>query len=205
MTSSDPSSPSDTDAPRPDVAGWLVLGTIGTAALFLGWVYAPQRLKLPLLTPLVLGAVVGWGLGRWAAARHVRSPVLVFSVAGFLIAAGIFGGAAESYRLGSKSIRSSLSLSEQGALADAIHREIVEQADDESRERLQAEYEDARRRRAEDVERRKRLLTFSGYLESRIPTQWGRWRPPWPLAFFVAETTLAALLGAWTARRTMDG
>lgn len=187
---------------RPDLAGWLVIGTIGTAALCLAWVYAPQRLKLPLLTPLALGMIVGWGLGQWAAAREVRSGRLVFAVTSLLIAAGLVGGTVETYRVGSRQIR--MTLDEKSSMADAIDQAMIEAAeDDRQRAQLQAEHDDAHRRRAEEAVRRQHLVTFPGYLESRIPLQWGRWQPPWALAFFLGETALASLLGGWTARRTI--
>jgi hypothetical protein len=188
----------------PDVAGYLVGGAIGIAVLFVASVYAPQRVKLPGLSPLALGALAGWGLGRWAVARQVHSPTLVLISAWSLIAAGTIGAAVETYRTGVAPIRDEMNrlALEKGPLVDRIEEAMSESAlDDATREKYRADHEQARQRRAQVVEQQQRLLTFFGYLENRVPPQWGRWPPPWPELFFVAETLLAATIGALVARR----
>lgn len=210
----DPESTTTASDRRSDAGGWLLIGGIGVAALFLGFVHAPQRVKLPLVSALGLGALAGWGLGRWALARMVVSQRLVILASLILIVAGQIGAAIEAHRLGVKSIRveqnrrnleqSKLNL-EQSPLADQIEQALVEEAEDEeTRNRLRAEHEVARRRRREELDRQQRLMTFAGYLESRIPTQWGRWPPPWPELFWGAEIVLSSTLGAWIARRCVQ-
>src|SRR5262249_29546721 len=56
---------------RTDFAGWFVPGAIAVAILFLASAHAPVRIRLPLLYPLTLGALAGWGLGTWWATRRV--------------------------------------------------------------------------------------------------------------------------------------
>lgn len=205
MTGSE--SPSTTTSQRTDVAGWFLIGAIGVAALFLAFVHAPQRIKLPLLSPLVLGVLAGWGLGAWARARQVAAPRLILVASALLIVAGELGMAFETHRLGAPAIRTEMNRRklEQAPLADQIEQAMIDEADDEAkRDQLRNESESARRRRREEFDRQQRLLTFAGYLESRIPTQWGRWPLPWPELFWGAEIVLSSVLGAWIARRCVQ-
>lgn len=193
-------------APRADVVGWALLGTIGIAGLCLAFVHAPLRLKLPLISPLVLGAVAGWGLGRWAIARNVFNRRLVGGLAALLIILGQLGIAAETYRIGVKPIRMELNRIrlERDPFADEIEQALAQASDnEEERLRLKAEHEDARRRRAEELQRVERQATFPGYLEQRIPKAWGRWPPPLPEIFWGAEVVLASLLAGWIASRVI--
>jgi len=195
--------PSD-PTPRADFAGWALLGAIGAAGLCLAYVHAPLRLKLPLISPLVLGAVAGWGLGRWAIARNVSNIRLVGGLAALFVALGQLGIAAETYRIGVKPIRVELNRIrlERDPFADEIEQALAQASDnEEERLRLKAEHEDARRRRAEELQRVERQATFPGYLEQRIPNAWGRWSAPWPEAFWGAEVVLASLLAGWSATR----
>jgi len=204
MTSG-PLAPLD-EAPRSDYLGWVVLGVIGAAGLSLAYVHAPLRLKLPLISPLALGALGGWGLGRWAIARKVDSLPVVAGVAAAIVALGQIGIAAETYRLGVKSIRVELNRVrlERDPFADEIEKALAEASDDEAeRLRLKAEHEDARRRRAEEFQRLERQATFPGYLEQRIPRTWGKWPAPWPHLFWGAEVLLSSLLAAGIAARVI--
>lgn len=194
------------NSPRPDYLGWIVLGVIGTTGLSLAYVHAPLRLKLPLISPLVLGALGGWGLGRWAIARMVDSRPVVAGVAAAIVALGQIAIAAETYRLGVKSVRVELNRIrlERDPFADEIEKALAEASDDEAeRLRLKAEHEDARRRRAEEFQRLERQATFPGYLEQRIPRTWGRWPAPWPHLFWGTEVLLSSLLAAGIAARVI--
>lgn len=200
------------DAPSDRSAGlrWLVPAACGVGLLFLATVHAPQRAKLPLVTPLVLGVVAGWGLGRWALACRTTSPRFVAIASFALIAAGAVGMALETHRLGRRELqrsagRSPLPLAGQDlspadpGLADRMRAALLENTEDQAtRDELIA----AQRRQEAELERRRRLLTFPGYLEHRIPKAWGRWPAPWPELFWGAEVLLAAALGAGLAVRS---
>lgn len=191
---------------RNDVAGWMVVGVIGVAVLFLGYVHAPQRLKLPLLAPLGLGALAGWGLGQWGLARQINSRTLIIVASSLLIAAGQIGAAWETYRLGSKPMRAELERRQfdEAPLAERIEQALEETAEDEeTRADLQATRERARQRREEEFARRQRLQTFAGYLDHRIPRAWGPWKPPWPQVFWGLEVLLACGLGGWLAGQSL--
>jgi len=202
---SEGSSPPDTTL-RADIAGWVLLGAIAIVGLCLAFVHAPLRLKLPLISPMVVGVVAGWGLGRWAIARNVFNPRLVGGAAAFLLLLGQLGIAAETYRIGVKPIRVELNRIrlERDPFADEIEQALAQASDnEEERLRLQAEHQDARRRRAEELARVERQATFPGYLEQRIPKAWGRWPPPWPEVFWGAEVVVASLLAGWMASRVI--
>lgn len=189
-----------------DFFSWLLVGALGVGGLYLAFVHAPPRIRLPVLAPLALGALTGWALGKWAAARRIESRSAAAIVATALIVAGQAGVAVETHRLGVPAIRAALSRQnlELGSIADGIEQGMIESAqDDETRKELMAAHEDAHRRRDEEERRNQRSLTFPGYLESRIPPQWGRWSPPWPELFWGIEVVTAGLLGGWTAARTL--
>ncbi|MSR57446.1 MAG: hypothetical protein EXS05_07220 [Planctomycetaceae bacterium] len=184
------------------VASWLVLGTLAVGLLFLASVHAPQRVKLPLITPVALGIAAGWGLGRWALARRLSVPKFVLIASFGLIAAGEIGVAVESYRLGKPELQrvvNRLAFQDDG-LAHQIDRAFIEQAGDPAtRDQFQRQSDLAQRRRQDELDRQQWLLTFAGYLEHRIPKAWGRWPNPWPAIFWGAEVLLASSLGAWLA------
>jgi hypothetical protein len=199
-----PRSASVTESRQPDIAGWLAVGTIGVVFLFLAAVYAPQRVKLPVLTPVALGAVAGLGLGWWAVSRKVSSARFVLLASWGLIAAGEVAMSVETHRLGAQAIRDSVNrrAGERSPQLDMIDRELLERAPDEAaRDKLLAEMEEYERRRQATFDPERRLATFAGYLEHRIPSTWGTWPAPWPELFWLAEVLLASALGAWIARK----
>lgn len=202
-----PSSDSDpkSSPQSADVLGWIVVGAIGVAMLSLAVVHAPLRIKLPLVLPLALGAVAGWGLGSWAAARNVARRGLVTLSAVGLIAVGLVGASVESYRLGVKPLRDEFirRRNEQPPLLDRIEEAARADAEKSSDGEAKEEIERSRRARQRALEREERLLTFRGYLENRIPPQWGHWPVPWPEVFWGAEVVAASTLGGWLARRSV--
>src|SRR5437899_2663980 len=58
-------SPAGTSA---NFAVWLAVGAVAVWLLFLVYAEVPEKLKRPGLSAVVLGAISGWGMGRWAVA-----------------------------------------------------------------------------------------------------------------------------------------
>jgi hypothetical protein len=193
-----------------DLAGWLLIGAIGVGFLFLAAVYAPQRVKLPLISPLVLGAVAGWGLGALAGGRKALPAVFVIAASVCLIAAGEFGRTVETYRRELPALRRQIEINLQHHdIADRLDETLLEpdavaQTPEGAGLSLdRSAVERAARLRADERAQLERLATFAGYLEHRIPPQWGRWPAPWPEIFWGAEILLASTLGAFIATRNL--
>jgi hypothetical protein len=193
-----------------DRAGWLLIGAIGVGFLFLAAVYAPQRVKLPLISPLVLGAAAGWGLGALAAGRKALHAVFVIAASVCLIAAGEIGRTVETYRRELPALRRQIEKNLQHHdIADRLDETLLEpDADAETPEGSglsldRSAVERAARLRADERAQLERLVTFAGYLENRIPPQWGHWPAPWPEIFWGAEILLAGTLGAFVAARNL--
>jgi hypothetical protein len=217
MNSSPPDSPAvppvagSPAAGKHDLAGWLLIGSIGAGFLFLSAVFAPQRVKLPLITPLVLGAVAGWGLGALACGRRSLPKIFVLAASGFLIGAGEIGRNVETYRRELPALRRQVEKNrQQHDIAGRLDESLLEPATPAApagnpdlaidRDAIDRDaIEQGARWRADEEARLKRLVTFAGYLEHRIPPQWGRWPPPWPELFWAAEILLAATLGTIVA------
>lgn len=207
MTPSPPDPPAvSPSAGKRDLAGWLLIGSIGVGFLFLSAVFAPQRVKLPLITPLVLGAVAGWGLGALAHGRRTLPKTLILAASGLLIAAGEIGRNVETYRRELPALRRQVEKNRQhhdiaGRLDESLLEPLTPRAPSDNPDLAidRDAIERGARRRADDEARLKRLVTFAGYLEHRIPPQWGRWPAPWPELFWAAEILLAAALGTIVA------
>jgi hypothetical protein len=205
--------PGNPAAPRRAFVSWLALAAAAVALVSLAVVYAPQRIKLPLLLPLALSALVGWGLGRLAVARHVDSRRLVIVAVALLAGLGTVLTAYETFRRGVPHVRRDLARQslENDPLAAEIERQLGEQtadAADESdpdRRELIESLAKGRRIRAAEEERQQRLATFAGYLTNRIPKSWGRWPAPLAIAFWLTEVAGSIAAAAWmTSRATQS-
>jgi hypothetical protein len=189
-----------------DAAAWLlwIAPSVAAAALLFSMAaYAPVEVKKIGLYGLALGALAGFGLGRWALYRQIRRPTLVCATAFLLVALGQILSAVQACELRNRALRDHIN---PQALApnpidDAV-RQLIEnppeepQSPEEARERevLKADY-------LRGLERKERYKpTFMGYLTNRIPPVWGTWTAPWPAIFWVAEVLLATTCGAWVAR-----
>jgi hypothetical protein len=203
MNSSSPDSPAVPSTARGrELAGWLLIGSIGVGFLFLSAVHAPQRVKLPLITPLVLGAIAGWGLGTLAIGRKTLPKILVMMASGLLIAAGEIGRNVETYRRELPAVRRQIEKDrQQHDIAGRLDETLLEQAKGTSPTDAEAPafdrgaIERAAQWRKSEQARLERHVTFAGYLEHRIPPQWGRWPAPWPELFWAVEILLAGALG----------
>ncbi|MGQ0633643.1 MAG: hypothetical protein ACT4QC_03455 [Planctomycetaceae bacterium] len=189
-------------------ASWLAIATVVWGVASVAVVHAPQRVKLPLLLPMGLAALLGCGLGRMAAARQVGLRRVVFASVALLAGLGTVLTAYETYRRGVAEVRRKLAERsvDSDPLASQIERQLEEQArgdeadtDPETR-RLLESVERARRIRAAEAQRQERLATFSGYLVNRIPRAWGRWPTTAAVAFWLMEVATSMVTGAWGAR-----
>ncbi|MFN0053954.1 MAG: hypothetical protein ACKV0T_17385 [Planctomycetales bacterium] len=204
MSSPTPAHPPDPPPPPTsgELAGWFCLAAIGVGALYLAAVHLPGRLKLPLITPVALGGIVGWALGVWGGrigpSRWIARSALI------LIPLGQIGMGLESYRLGVGAVRRDVNRVrlERSPLADEIEQALeAAESDPQVRAQLAADHAATRARRQQELLHFERFTTFRGYLENRIPTRWGRWPSPWPEALLAAEVLLGTALGAWLAAR----
>lgn len=188
-------------------AQWLVIGAAGVALVFVIAVEVPQRFKKPVLFFVGLESVAAWGLGRWGAARGIP-PTKRFAIAvAAILAASSVLMSIKTHRDGVKAMRAQKQW--QASTGDPISENFKQFLLTVP----EGETEQERARRLEmlaDVERgeamrRERLeyLTFSGYLSSRVPKEWGKWNPPWPAVFWGAEILLGSTLGAWIALWTL--
>lgn len=202
--------PAAADSERVGPVEWVAIAVVAAGIGFLAAAHAPPFLKKPGLLLPVLGALFGWALGRWFAAAKMRSNRLLTATAAVATLVGQSLYSYESYRL---------AIGPQYAAWERLASEAVpaipvapphppdspDEETPESRE-LRQRYEEFadrnRQARAEALEAERQKLTFTGYLHHRIPAQWGAWRAPWPVLFWLGEIGLGALLGAVVARHS---
>lgn len=187
--------PDQRPASDPDWAGWLVGGVVGTTLFFVVASHLPVAVRLPGLFPVVLGAIAGWGLGRWAANRGLMKPAVVGLLAGVFILEGEMLLAIESHRSRISSLRI-----RPDPITESMRQYVDEKRTDDDAE--SREFRQTLKNRLEaDDQQRQRMLSFAGHLSQRIPRQWGRWADPWPQLYFGLEVLLGCGLGSLVAFR----
>jgi hypothetical protein len=132
------------------------------------------------------------------------APTRAVAISAWLcLGLGAVGAAGKTYRDGLQAMRAQKQWQELAPdpITDDLKKYVNQQPENE----LPEEAERRRQMRAE-LERgealhrqRQEYLTFSGFLSSRIPKEWGKWNPPWPAVFWGTEVLVGSTLGAWIA------
>ena len=187
-------------SPEPRWTEWTVLCAVVTLAVLVGAGRLPQQAKIPVVLPVGLAALLGFGLGlmadRWRLSPARRAK---FTVAG-CVAIALVLNAFDTHRRLASFIRQQPSPQrpdvagiDQG-FRDLLEREGLPEGEGTvSREDLRRSLSVQERRTAELLREREFLQTFRGYLVFRVPREWGTW--PWLacVLFWLAEVTVAAL------------
>lgn len=187
---------------------WLIVGAAGVALLFVVSAHFPEAVKIPGLFAVALGAIAGWGLGRWGAAMGLTPGAAVAIAAGVAIAGGEGLAAAKTQRDRARYLRAQPKWQEspRDPVTDHLREYLAQNPggapakDREVLEQMRADFETGEARRRERLE----FLTFYGYLTHRIPKDWGRWSYPWPAIFWGAEVLLGSVLGAWLTLQALS-
>ena len=180
---------------------WTILSAVVTLAVLVGAGRLPQQAKIPLVLPVGLAALVGFGLGlvadRWRLAPSRRANVVVAGCVAFALVLN----AVDTHRRLAAFIRQQPppQRPDVGGI-DQGFRDLLEQgglADGEgsvSPDELRRSLELQERRTAQLLSEREFLQTFRGYLVFRVPPEWGVW-PEWACAlFWLAEVGVASLV-----------
>jgi hypothetical protein len=180
---------------------WTLLSAVVTLAVLVGAGRLPQQAKIPVVLPVGLAALVGFGLGlvadRWrlSPARRVK-----FTIAGCVAIALVLNAVDTHRRLAAFIRQQPPPQRADVAGIDQGFRDLLEQGGlpegegTVSNEDLRRSLAVQERRTAELLREREFLQTFRGYLAFRVPREWGTW--PWGacVLFWLAEVTVAALV-----------
>ncbi len=183
---------------------WMLLCSIGLAALSIVAAHAPPVLRRFLLFSAAFGAVAGWGIARLAGVARCPIPRGGPALAAALVLAGQLGMTWAHWRRESAALAREL---QQSAATAAFARQMLESSappgpnDDALRPGFD---EMLQKVRAADEEARTRLkesLTFPAYRRLRVRTL-GQWTSPWPELFWGTELLTACAVGTWMFRRS---
>lgn len=180
---------------------WTILSAVVTLAVLVGAGRLPQQAKIPVVLPVGLAALVGFGLGlvgdRWRLAPARRANVIVAGC----VALALVLNAVDTHRRLAAFIRQQPPPQRPDVAGiDQGFRELLEQGElaagdgtvspDDLRRSLKRQEQHA----AQLQEEREFLQTFLGYLVFRVPREWGAW-PRWACVFFwLAEAAGASLI-----------
>jgi hypothetical protein len=180
---------------------WLAVSVAGIALLSALSARFSVSDRSPGVFGIALGAVAGWGLGRWAAVMNLEPNLAVAIAAWLCIGAGEVCAAVKTNHDRVADLRKLAIWQETPGdpISEPLRRHLSEEPPGESSEDRQRRLKDLVELERGDAVRKQRMqqLTFYGYLSSRIPKTWGRWDYPWPVLFWAAEVLSASTLGAW--------
>ncbi|MBS0267077.1 MAG: hypothetical protein JSS02_34445 [Planctomycetes bacterium] len=199
MVAEDPPQGPPTAGP-PRLRQWLVIGAVGVAFAFVAAAHLPDGIKFPGVLTIGLGAVAGWGWGRFGQALEISGRRFLVPVVftGLLIAELL--GAWKHHQDRAEHLREKWQGLRNDPIALAVRDALAQEPENETpearRERLQ--------RLAEFDEReslRERRLEFHGYLVSRMERLKNRPLTTgyWPEIVWGAEILLGSALGTFLA------
>ncbi len=180
---------------------WTILSVVVSLAVLVGVGRLPQQAKIPVVLPVGLGALVGFGLGlvadRWRLASARRANLIVAGC----VAIALMLNAVDTHRRLAVFIRQQPPPQRPDVAGiDRGFRTMLEQGElpegdgTVSQDDLRRSLERQERRTAQLLEEREFLQTFLGYLVFRVPREWGAW-PRWGcVLFWLAEVGGAALI-----------
>jgi hypothetical protein len=186
---------------------WLAVSVAGVALLFALSARFSVSDRSPGVFGIALGAVAGWGLGRWAAIMNLAPNLAVAIAAWLCIGVGEVCAAVKTNHDRVADLRKLAIWQETPGdpISEPLRRHLSEEPPGESSEDRDRRLKDLAELERGDAVRKQRMqhLTFYGYLSSRIPKTWGRWEFPWPALFWAAEVLSASTLGAWMTLNTL--
>lgn len=165
---------------------WLALGAGGVLALSIVAGLAPVGLRKLALYHAAFGVCCGLLLGTLSREIRAEWGAGLLPLSGLLAVLGGLNLAWVSYRPFVAERDEQRQRSARDLAAMSMMQEIA--ADDPEVQRLYAE------------ERREYESSFRAYLANRV-SRLGRWREPWPMAFWLGELVLSASLAMATARQ----
>lgn len=191
----------------PQTLNWVVCVVVAAIALAFFWGQVPVRLKPVGLSSVLIGAAFGWATGRLAREFRVDVPALVGLLAAMAVIAGLAGSAVVAHRAGVVEMEAYAKKHppQFDPIKERFEKMLAQPDEDlslEERQNLEqarASHELGETLRREREEAHRERLTFSGYLNNRIPKEWGVWPAPCPTVFWVAELLLAGGLSGWLA------
>jgi hypothetical protein len=180
---------------------WTLLAALVTLAVLVGAGRLPQQAKIPVVLPVGLAALLGWGLGlaadRWRLSPPRRAKLIVTGC----VAIALVLNALDTHRRLAAFIRQQpLPQRPDVAGIDEGFRELLAKGGvpggegTVSAEDLRRSLAVQERRTAELRHEREFLQTFRGYLVFRIPREWGAWPGLACVLFWLAEVAVAALV-----------
>lgn len=178
---------------------WLFAGIAGVGIFFALAAHFSISDRSPGVFGIILGIAAGWGLGRGAAVMQLGPTAAIAVATWFCIVSGEVLAAAKTNHDRVARLKTQAA---GDPLTEGGRRFLSEEPPGESAENREQRLELLRELERGEALRQQRL-TFDGYLTSRIPREWGRWKPPWPAAFWSAEVLIAGTLGTWTAMSTV--
>lgn len=199
MSAHHPASGADDRPPEPRWTEWTLLAAVVAVATLVGAGRLPQQAKIPVVLPVGLAALLGWGLGlvadRWRLSSQRRAKI---TVAGCVAIALVLNAVDTHRRLAAFIRQQPLPQRPDVAGIDQGFRDLLEQGGlpegvgTVSAEDLRRSLALQERRSSEVLHEREFLQTFQGYLVFRIPREWGGW--PWfaCVLFWLAEVAVAA-------------
>lgn len=207
MNASTPAPAPLSPATGPSWAEWTALAAVVIPAVLVGAGRLPQQAKVPVLLPVGLAALLGWGLGELAERWRLTVPRRVASTVAVLVAAALVGNAWDTHRRLAAFIgqQPPPAVPEIAGMDEGLQELLLREKEGTGEEsastrELRQALAAQERRRTELLAEREFRQTFPGYLAFRIPREWGRW--PWLAAalFWLAEVVVAALVAGTVAK-----